>query len=92
MENNNEDWTMPDTTGWDSYPFEVDGVQFASLVKPNTFMAKRIAQIPAQVFVEMNTDCIREIIGDVFLLSIEELKDELERVNEGASEAVISLA
>lgn len=92
MENNNEDWTMPDTTGWDSYPFEVQGVKFNSLIKPNTFMAKRISQLPAQVFNEMNTNCILEIIGDVFLLSIEELKDELERVNEGASEAVISLA
>lgn len=80
------------TTNWTVYPFEVDGVQFNSLIKPNTKMAKQIASLPAGVFNQMNIGAVRECIGNVATMTHSELVAELESVNAGASEAVIALA
>jgi hypothetical protein len=54
-----------DTANWLSFPFTVNGVNYASKVKPDTSMANRIAMVPAHLFVSMNEDCVRELIGNI---------------------------
>ena len=77
---------------WKSYPFTVDGVDFVSLIDPNGDMYKKIQLVPAQVFSDMNAGAIRELIGKVSLLSRSEIQDELDKVNQGYSQAYLALA
>lgn len=77
---------------WKSYPFTVDGVDFVSLIDPNGDMYKKIQLVPAQIFSDMNAGAIRELIGKVSLLSRSEIQDELDKVNQGYSQAYLALA
>ena len=72
-------------------PFEVDGINFVSRYDLDSDMGIRISQMPQSVFVAMNRDCIRTIIGNVSKLTRDELISELERVNENGSVAFIEL-
>lgn len=83
---------MSEFANWKSYPFTVDGVEFVSLIDPNGSMYQTIQQVPNQVFSQMNQDAIRQIIGKVSLLSRSEIQDELDRVNDGYSQAYLALA
>lgn len=83
---------MLNTTNWASYPFTVDGVDFVSKLDPKGSFYPQIERMPAGVFAAMNESCIRDIIGKVSLMSKSEIQDELDRVNEGASQALICLA
>lgn len=82
---------MSDFTKWEKYPFTVDGVDFVSLIKPNGAIHKQVQKISSDVFISMNQGAIRELIGKVSLLSVEDINKELDRLNEGYSEAYISL-
>ena len=73
------------------YPFVSYGVNFISRVYSHSDMAEMISRLPANIFAKMNSDAVHELIGDVSLLSTEELIEELERVNEGGSHAFIML-
>ena len=77
-----------DTTGWDSYPFTVNGIEYLSKVKPNSDMANRIKMVPLPVFISMNEGCVKELIGNV---SRDEAIAKLNEINENASEAVIEI-
>lgn len=77
---------------WKSYPFTVDGVDFVSLIDPNGDMYKKIQLVPAQIFSDMNAGAIRELIGKVSLLSRSEIQDELDKINQGYSQAYLALA
>ena len=83
---------MSNLTNWKSYPFTVDGVEFVSLIDPNGSMYQSIQRVPNQVFTQMNESAIRELIGKVSLMSKSEIQDELDRVNEGYSQAYLALA
>jgi len=84
---------MIDTTGWNEYPFTVNGIQFISKAKPGSSMGLRFESIPRKVLDGINTSCVLEVIGEnVHELSREELLVEIERVNEFGTEAVIELA
>ena len=78
-------------TNFVKIPFEVDGVNFVSRYNPDSPMGIKILQIPEHVFILMNRDCVRDILGDVSLLSREQLIAELERINENGTEAFIEL-
>jgi hypothetical protein len=78
-----------DTTNWNAYPFTVNGINYVSKVKPESDMAKRISRVPAQIFISMNEDCVRQLIGN--LTSHSSLIAKLYEVNENASEAVIEI-
>jgi hypothetical protein len=84
--------TLIDTTNWVSYPFEVDGVNFVSKLDPQGSFYPQIEALPSGMFTMMNQSAIREIIGKVSLLSTSELESELDRINDGASQALICLA
>lgn len=81
---------MTNTTYTD-YPFTANGINFISRIYSHSDMAKRIAGLPANVFTELNQEALRDIIGDPSLLTHDELVSELERVNAGATHALILL-
>lgn len=81
---------MSDSTYTD-YPFTLNGVNFISRVFTHSSMAQTIANLPAGVFSQLNQDAVSELVGDPTQLTIEELEDELNRVNEGGSHAFILL-
>ena len=84
--------TMLDTTNWVSYPFEVNGVKFNSMLDPQGSFYPKVERLPAGVFTAENIRITLELIGDPTQLTVEELQDELDRVNAGASEALVVLA
>ena len=83
---------MKDKSNWKSYPFTVDGVELLSLIDPNGSMYSQIQRVPAQVFSMMNEQAIRELIGNASLMSKSEIQTELDRVNDGYSQAYLALA
>ena len=89
-----EQYIAPDTTtsDWISYPFEVDGIQFVSKVNKLSKLGKRIFAVPAPIFIQMNQGAIRDCIGSVATMTRSEIISELERINEGGSEAILELA
>ena len=72
-------------------PFEVDGINFVSRYNLFSEMGVRISSIPQEMFIAMNRECLRSIIGDISKLSREQLIAELERVNENGTSAFIEL-
>jgi hypothetical protein len=84
--------TTLDTTNWAHYPLTVNGIDFVSKVDTNSSMYNKIKVLPAGIFDSMNKGAILEIIGDPSELTYDELVLELERINEGASQAIIELA
>ena len=83
---------MSQFANWKSYPFIVDGVEFVSLINPEGSMYKQIQLVPADIFTSMNAQAIRELIGKVSTMSKSEIQDELDKINDGYSEAYLALA
>ena len=84
--------TKLDTTNWAVYPFEVNGVQFVSLLDKEGDFYPKVERLPAGVFAQENANCVTEIIGNPALMTREELQAELDNVNLGASQAILALA
>lgn len=78
-----------DTNGWNTYPFEVDGIKFISKVSPVSPFISRIKMLPSGVFESMNRSAVLDLIGKG--LSREEIAQELYRINADGSHAVIEL-
>jgi hypothetical protein len=78
------------TTGWNAFPFEVDGVNFVSKISPTSPFMKSIEKLPAGMFESMNRDAVLDLIGKN--LSREYMISKLYHVNADASHAVIELA
>jgi len=78
-----------DTNGWNTYPFEVDGIKFISKISPDSSFLSRIKMLPSGVFENMNRSAVLDLIGKG--LSREEIAQELYRINENGSHAVIEL-
>ena len=83
---------MSQFANWKSYPFTVDGVGFLSLINPEGSMYKTISKLSPTVFASMNEGAIRELIGNVSSLTKHEIQVELDRANEGYSQAYLALA
>ena len=83
---------MSQFANWKSYPFTVDGIDFVSLIDPNGSMYKTIKNLPPAIFVSMNQGAIREMIGKVSLMSKSDIQAELDKVNDGYSQAYLALA
>ena len=82
---------MTKRKNWKKFPFDVDGINFISRVDMNSSTGKRIAKLPEGIFEQMNIGAIRDILGNVADLSIEELSAKLEVINDGGSYAFIEL-
>jgi|DEB19_MinimDraft_3_1074340.scaffolds.fasta_scaffold00002_140 hypothetical protein len=83
---------MKDMTRWALFPFTVDGVEFVSKLDIEGSMYNQVKNLPAGLFTAMNEGAIREIIGSVSTMSKSEIQAELDRVNEGYSQAYLALA
>ena len=73
------------------FPFTLNGVNFISRVYNHSHMAQTIASLSEGLFAQLNREAVSELVGDPTQLTIEELEDELNRVNEGGSYAFILL-
>ena len=79
------------TQTYTDYPFSVDGVNFISRIHSNSPFLSSVQNLPAGVFEVLNIQAVQELMGSPKLLTIEEVQDELDRVNEGGSHAFILL-
>jgi hypothetical protein len=79
------------TTEYTDYPFNADGINFISRIANNSPFAGRLKFVPAEAFIEMNIQAVRELIGNASLMTTAEILAELERVNEGATHSWILL-
>jgi hypothetical protein len=84
--------TLVDTTNWAKFPVTVQGVNLVSEVDPAGSFYPQLVNMPSEMFQAMHIQMISELIGDISNLTREELEAELVILNEGASQAVISLA
>jgi hypothetical protein len=62
------------------------------MLDPQGSFYPKVERLPAGVFTAENIRMTLELIGDPTQLTVEELQDELDRVNAGASEALVVLA
>jgi hypothetical protein len=83
---------MKDIIRWALFPFTVDGVEFVSKLDIEGSMYQQVKNLPEGLFSRMNESAIRELIGKVSLMSRDEIQQELDRVNEGFSQAYLELA
>ena len=81
---------MTETTYTD-YPFSVDGVNFISRIHSDSPFLSSVQNLPAGVFEALNIQAIQQLMGSPKLLTIEEVEDELNRINEGGSHSFILL-
>ena len=79
------------TQTYTDYPFSVDGVNFISRIYSHSEFLSSVQNLPAGVFEALNIQALQELMGSPKLLTIEEVQDELDRVNEGGSHAFILL-
>lgn len=84
--------TMLDTTNWVSYPFEVNGVKFNSLLDPQGEFYPKVEKLPAGVFVTYNQGAIAEFVGNPANMTTDEIQAKLDIANEFATQALICLA
>jgi len=78
------------TTGWNAFPFELDGISFVSKIAPKSPFLSKIAMLPAGVFEAMNRDAVIDCVGKG--LTRNEIAERLYFVNLNASHAVLELA
>jgi len=79
------------TQTYTDYPFSVDGVNFISRIHSNSPFLSSVQNLPAGVFEVLNIQAVQELMGSPKLLTIEEVQDELDRINEGGSHSFILL-
>jgi hypothetical protein len=83
---------MQDYLTWNAYPFNVDGVDFVSFIKPNSEMAIIVSKVPEPMFTQMNQGAIRNFLGNVSVYTKSEIQTRLDKTNEGYSQAYLALA
>lgn len=84
--------TTLNTNGWYEAPFEVDGVQFVSkLDKAGDMYPRVMSQFTVEQFIGMNKVFIQTQIGNVLTMTRSEILEELARLNENATQALIEL-
>ena len=79
-------------TEWVSFPFTYAGKSFNSKVSFNSRELATILNLPAGVFDTMNEGALRDISTITASTTREQDIKELERINEGASWAILELA
>ena len=84
--------TTIDTTNWVKYPFTVDGIDFVSLIDPKGTSYPQLEAMPTKLINALNESAIKEFIGSPANYSLEELQNDLDELNLGYSQALITLA
>jgi hypothetical protein len=75
---------------FDIYPFEYDGYTFYSRVLVGSDIHTSVTNVPEEVFIQMNQDCLAELLGTG--LPLDKIKERLYEINKYASSAYIELA
>ena len=83
---------MSNTTNWVDFPVSVDGVQFISKIDKNGSFYPQLVSMPSEVFQQFHVEMIHSLIGNPALISREDLLEELEVINAGATQAILALA
>ena len=83
---------MSNTNNWVNFPVSVDGVDFISKIDKDGSFYPQLIKLPSEVFQQFHVEMIHSLIGNPSLMTREELQDELDVVNEGASQAILALA
>jgi len=83
---------LVNTTNWAQFPVTVDGVNFVSQIDTTGSFYPQLVSMPSEVFQAFHADMIHSLIGNPSLLSADELADELEVINAGATQAILALA
>jgi hypothetical protein len=78
-----------DTTGWNEFPFVVDGINYVSKISPDSPFLETIKKLPYGRFETMNIEAVRDLIGAG--LTRAEIVQKIEEVNKYATHAVIEL-
>jgi hypothetical protein len=78
-------------TTYTDYPFTANGINFVSRIADHSPFVGMLKNVPAPVFTQMNIEAVRDLIGDASLMTLDEIQDELDRVNEGATHSWILL-
>jgi hypothetical protein len=73
------------------YPFTADGINFVSRIADHSPFLGVIRNLPAQEFIALNISAVTELLGRPSLMTQEEILEELERVNDGATHSWILL-
>jgi hypothetical protein len=73
------------------YHFTADGINFVSRIADHSPFVEQISTLPTELFIEMNIDAVKELLGRPSLMTQAEILAELERVNEGATHSWILL-
>jgi hypothetical protein len=81
-----------DTTNWAKFPVSVDGVDFVSQIDMDGSFYPQLVNMPSEVFQAFHADMIHSLIGNPALISREDLLEELEVINLGATQAILALA
>jgi hypothetical protein len=82
---------ITDTTNWAKFPVTVDGVDFLSEIDPTGSFYPQLVSMPNEVFVNFHTQMIHDLIGNPSLMTRQELLAELAVINDGGTQAIISL-
>jgi len=77
------------TTNWNTFEFQVDGISFLSKIAPESPFMKKINALPAGVFISMNQSAVMDLVGKG--LTRNEIAEQLYRINENASHAVLEV-
>ena len=83
---------MSNTTNWVDFPVSVDGVQFISKIDKDGSFYPQLVSMPSEVFQAFHAEMIHSLIGNPALISREDLLEELEVINAGATQAILALA
>jgi hypothetical protein len=72
------------------YEFQYKGFNFVSSVAVDSPMYQRIKSVPESVFIQMNLQCLEELLGST-PLNVNSINDRLKEMNAGGSQAFIAL-
>lgn len=81
-----------DTTNWARFSVSVDGVDFVSLIDPKGSFYPQIVSMPNNVLQLFHADMVHDVIGEPAKMTRQELQDELDIINLGATQAILALA
>jgi len=80
---------MTNTTYTD-FPFTAKGINFISRIHSDSPFLSQIQTLPAGVFEQMNIEAVSDLMN-LQTFTLDEIKAELDRVNEGGTHAFIML-
>lgn len=81
---------MTSTINFIDFPFTYQGVNFVSRIAETSNSLPQIMAM-GEDFIEMNKAAINDIIPDLVSLSLDELNQRLEEINDGGSEMFLML-